>query len=289
LLTDLSKDLHFSTPKYEGPKVFQGWARCIFLAWAAGTRPVSEEGLGRPEQLGVKTQLLSRGCALYRCSFKYMGLLQTCSYRTSDLYTPRSTLIFTTLLESPPYRTMVTLQLFDLPDELLIIILSSLPTSSILACKVSCRRLRAVIEGSEVFQWRMWSTKHGIQELLPSGLSLPDFFAKAQQWENDWFRFGVGNEVAERSMYRPFQGSRGCGWPELCSNKCHFLLRSGYLIQMRRKENPGWSHMQLSPLRELRGFISDPVWTDVRLGDHLTMEGWALDLDQDLVAASLLS
>jgi len=66
-------------------------------------------------------------------------------------------------------------------------------------------------------------------------------------------------------------------------------MRSGYLIQMHHKENPGWSHMRLSLLRELRGLIRNPVWTDVRLGDHLTMEGWALDLDQDLVAASLLS
>ena len=45
---------------------------------------------------------------------------------------------------------MVTLQLLDLPDELLIIILSSLPASSILACKVSCRRLCAVISGQEI-------------------------------------------------------------------------------------------------------------------------------------------
>ena len=186
---------------------------------------------------------------------------------------------------------MVTLQLLDLPDELLIIILSGLPMSSILACKVSCRRLRAVIKGSEVFRWRMWSAKHGIQEVLPSGPPLPDFFTNAQRWVINWFFFRAGNEVATRFMYRPFQGSPRDKWPELCStaNKCHFLLRSGYLIQMRRKENPGWSHMQLSLLRELRGFTSNPVWTDVRLGDHLTMEGWALDLDQDLVAASLLS
>ena len=118
------------------------------------------------------------------------------------------------------------------------------------------------------------------------GLSLPDFDANAKQWENDWFSFDVGNEVATRSMYRPSsQGS-----PEsYFLTKYDFFMRSGYLIQMHQKENPGWSHMHLSLLRELRGFIEDPVWTDVRLGDHLTMEGWALDLDQDLVAASLLS
>jgi hypothetical protein len=129
--------------------------------------------------------------------------------------------------------------------------------------------------------------KHGIQELLPSGLSLPDFGTSERQWEINWFNLRVGNEMATRSMYRPSQDSPGR--ESLCPTKYNFLMRSGYLIQMHQKENPGWSHMHLSPLRELRGFIQDPVWTDVRLGNHLTMEGWALDLDQDLVAASLLS
>jgi hypothetical protein len=182
---------------------------------------------------------------------------------------------------------MVTLQLLDLPNELLVTILSSLPARSILACRASCHRLHAVIEGSKLLQVRIWSTKHGIQELLPSGLSLPDFTASVRRWENDWFSFRVGNEVATRSIYRPSQGSPGR--ESLCPTKYDFIMRSGYLIQMHQKENPGWSHTHLSPLRERRGFIKDPVWTDVRLGDHLAMEGWALDSDQDLVAASLLS
>lgn len=182
---------------------------------------------------------------------------------------------------------MVTLHILDLSNELLVTILSILPARSILACVDSCHRLRAVIKGSMLLRGRIWSSKHGIQDLLPSGLSLPDFKTRAKRWENDWFYFRVGNEVAKRSMYRPFQGSPGR--ESLYPTKYNFLMRSGYLIQMHQKENPGWSHMNLSPLRELRGFIKDPVWTDVRFGDHLTMEGWALDLDQDLAAASFLS
>lgn len=182
---------------------------------------------------------------------------------------------------------MATLQLLDLPNELLVVIFSSLPGRSIRSCVASCHRLRAVIEGSMLLRGRIWSTKHGIQELLPSSLSISDFIKNVRQWENDWFYFRVGNEATTRSIFKPSQGSPGC--ESLCPTKCDFLIRSGYLIQMRRKENPGWSHMHLSLLRELRGFINDQVWTDVRLGDHLTMEGWALDLDHDLVAASLLS
>ena len=184
---------------------------------------------------------------------------------------------------------MVTLHILDLPTELLIVILSSLPSRSILACWDSCRQLREVIKGSELLGGRIWNAKHGIQELLPLGLSLPDFRTSAKQWEINWFNLGVGNdsEVATRSMYRPSHGSPSR--ESLCPTKYDFLMRSGYLIQMHQMENPGWSHMHLSPLRELRGFIQNPVWTDVRLGNQLTMEGWALDLDQDLVAASLLS
>ena len=182
---------------------------------------------------------------------------------------------------------MVTLHILDLPIELLIVIFSSLPARSILACRDSCRRLRKVIENSKLLMGQIWNTEHGIQELLPLGLSPPDFRTSAEQWEINWFNLRVGDEVATRSMYRPSHGSPGREL--LCPTKYNFLMRSGYLIQMHQKENPGWSHMHLSPLRELRGFVQDPVWTDVRLGNHLTMEGWALDLDQDLVAASLLS
>ena len=182
---------------------------------------------------------------------------------------------------------MVTLQILDLPNELLLIIFSSLPARSILACRASCRLLFEIIEKSSLLQNRIWSTKHGIQELLPSGLLVPDFRASAKQWEINWFNFRVGNEVAARSMYRPSQCSPS--YESLCPTTYNFILRSGYLIQMHQKENPGWSHIHLSPLRDLRGFIQDPVWTDVRLGDHLTMEGWALDVDQDLVAAPLIS
>jgi hypothetical protein len=213
-----------------------------------------------------------------------MDLLKTRSY---TLLGPLRTLFtncqLATHLESPPFRTMVTL--LDLPNELLVTIFSSMPARSILACGASCRRLHAVIKESKLLEWRIWSTEHGIQELPPLGLSLRDLFANVKEWQEDWLSFRVGDEVATRFMHRPPHGS-----PELFrSTKDDFLMRSGYLIQMHQKGNPGWSHMHLSPLRELRGFINDPVWTDVRLGDHLTMQGWALDLDQDLVAASFLS
>jgi hypothetical protein len=179
---------------------------------------------------------------------------------------------------------MTILQLLCLPEELLVIILSILPARSIFACKASCRQLRAVIEQSKLLERITWGIKRGVQDLLPPGLPNPDFYHIVEKWENDWFNFSVGNEAAARSVYGPSQDSLGLEW--YSPTECNFLLRSGYVIQMHRHENPGWSHMDISLQRKFRGA---PEWANVRLGAHVRMVGWALDLDQDLVAALLQS
>jgi hypothetical protein len=70
--------------------------------------------------------------------------------------------------------------------------------------------------------------------------------------------------------------------------KTAFLLRSGYLIQMRKGQDPGWAYMDLSPKHDLQGYTPAPLeWKGVHLKGSGIM-GWALDLDQDLVAVSLL-
>lgn len=215
-----------------------------------------------------------------------MGLLQMRSYNLLEqviLY-KLQTCYSPVHPDSPPFRTMVTLQLLDLPNELLIIIFSNLPVRSVLACGASCLHLCAVITQSKLLQWQVWSTQHGIQGLFPLALS-PHYDRIVWQWELDWFRFKVGDEADTSKLQRQSQGEPPHREsPFLIKN--NFLMRSGYLIQMHQNENPGWSHLSL---RESCKSIQDPVWTDVRLGDHLAMEGWALDLDQDLVAASLLS
>jgi hypothetical protein len=69
-----------------------------------------------------------------------------------------------------------------------------------------------------------------------------------------------------------------------------FLLRSGYLIQVRKGEVPGWAYMDLSPKHDLQGYTPAPLeWKGVpRQVEGDGIMGWALDLDQDLVAVSLL-
>jgi hypothetical protein len=182
---------------------------------------------------------------------------------------------------------MAILQLLGLPEDLLVIILSILDARSVLSCKASCRRLRDVISQSAIYTPATWSVKHGLQYLLPPSLLFKDYKALVRNWENDWFNFSVGNEAAMRSMSGPSQDSLGLEW--YSPTECNFHLRSGCLIQMRRYKNPGWSHIDLSLQRELRGFIPAPDWTNIYLGADVTIEGWSLDLDRDLVAASLQS
>lgn len=177
------------------------------------------------------------------------------------------------------------MQLLHLPDELLLIILSNLPIPSVLACKASCRRMRNLLKKSSLFYRRILNTQDGIQELSIPG-SISDLLSNVRKWEMDWFHLAE-RRGAIRSMSRPCQGLDGL---ELHDATDHdFLLRSGYLIHMRRYENPGWSHMDLSLQRDRCEFIPAPEcqWTDVYLESHATIVGSALDLDQDLVAALL--
>src|SRR5712672_2802363 len=84
----------------------------------------------------------------------------TYSIGVGDLCTLYPTAILVTHLESSPFRTMGTLQLHHLPNQLLVIIVSNLPARSIFTCWALCRRLRAVINESVPLQMRIWNMKH---------------------------------------------------------------------------------------------------------------------------------
>ena len=119
--------------------------------------------------------------------------------------------------------------------------------------------------------------KNYIENLSPPGLSTADFLENLRIWEKAWLTFGVGKEAATQTLFRPFQGFS------------EFLVRSGYLIQMCQGDSCGWSYVDLSLQPHLRGKRSAVRWTDVQLEASLGTRGWALDIDQDLVAISCLS
>ncbi|KAH9959267.1 hypothetical protein BC827DRAFT_522842 [Russula dissimulans] len=150
--------------------------------------------------------------------------------------------------------------LLGLPDELLVLILVFLPLNSITACKRSCWRLRAVIRQSGRLRCRIRTMKNFMEDLSPPGLSTSDFLDNLRKWERAWLTLNIKKGAASHTMFRPFDV------------QCDFLLQSGYLIQ-----------------RALREKASDSEWTDVPLEAEATTGGWALDVDQDLVAVSLLS
>jgi len=119
--------------------------------------------------------------------------------------------------------------------------------------------------------------KNFIEDLSPPGLSTSDFLDNLRKWERAWLTFSIRKGAATHSIIRPFDG------------QCDFFLRSGYLIQVRKGVRPGWSHLDLSLHRGLQEKPSASEWSEVRLEANTSTGGWALDVDQDLVAVSLLS
>jgi hypothetical protein len=119
--------------------------------------------------------------------------------------------------------------------------------------------------------------KNYIEDLSPPGLSTAEFLENLRMWEKAWLTFTVGKEATTQTLFRPFQGFS------------EFLLRSGYLIQMCQNDRPAWSYVDLSLQRDLSEKGSAPQWTNIRLEANVSARGWALDIDQDLVAVSCLS
>jgi hypothetical protein len=168
------------------------------------------------------------------------------------------------------------IQFLSLPNEILILILSFLPLRSITACKRSCCRLRAVIKHSGLLRCRMRTMRSFMEDLSPPGLTTSDFLDNLKTWEKAWLTFGVGSEVVTRTTYKPSLGAS------------EFLLRSGYLIEIRQGMTQGWSYLDLHLLRN-HGGPSAPQWTDIQLETTISVKGWALDVDQDLLAVSAIS
>lgn len=168
-------------------------------------------------------------------------------------------------------------QLLSLPGEILVLILSFLPLRDITACKRSCWQLRGVIKQSGLLRCRIRTMKNYIEDLSPPSLSTADFLETLKRWEKAWLTFGVGKEAAAQATSMPYRG------------RSDFLMRSGYLIEMRHGDTPGLSYLDLSSQCTIDGVKSPLIWTDVQLAANVSIGGWALDIDQNLLAVSLLS
>lgn len=163
-------------------------------------------------------------------------------------------------------------QLLCLPDELLILIMAFLRPRSLIACQRSCSRLCAIIERSGLLRYKILIMKGYIEDLSPPAPSISDFLQDLRGWEKAWLSLHI---TQQGKMFRRWHGFN------------RFLLLSGYLIQKHKR--PGWSYLDLSLQPGLRGTPSIPRWSDVHLEANVHRWEWALDVDQDLVAVSLLS
>jgi hypothetical protein len=118
--------------------------------------------------------------------------------------------------------------------------------------------------------------KNFIEDLSPPSLSTADFLECLKRWEKAWLTFGVGKEIGAQTTSLPYRG------------RSEFLMRSGYLIEMRYGEGPGLSYLDLSSQCTIDGVQSPLLWTEVELA-NTNIGGWALDIDQNLLAVALLT
>ena len=188
-------------------------------------------------------------------------------------------------LEPPPIRAM-TSQFLDLPVELLLLIFSSLPPRNLFVFRNSCRRLRDIILGDRLLQQRIQSLEHCTKDFSPPSSSISDFLKNLEEMGMTSSTFKPREEVSVPTKFGLFQSFHKFEF--FGDANTVFLLRSGYLIQVRKKKDPGWAYMDLSPKHDLQGYTPAPLeWNGVHLKGNGIM-GWALDLDQDLMAVSLL-
>ena len=179
----------------------------------------------------------------------------------------------------------MTSQFVDLPVEVLLLILSSLALRELVACRNSCRGLRDIILGDRLLQQVVQSSEHCIKDFSPPSSSTSNFLRILEKMGRTSSTVSPGEEVSILTEFEPSQSFHKFAF--FGDTETTFLLRSGYLIQVRKKKDPGWAYMDLSPKHDLQGYTPALEWKGVHLESNGIL-GWALDLDQDLMAVSLL-
>lgn len=180
----------------------------------------------------------------------------------------------------------MTLQFINLRVDVLLCIFSFLPLSELIACRYSCRRLRDIILGDMLSQRRIQSLERCTKDFSPPSRSTSDFLKNLEEMGMTSSTFRPREEVSTHTKFEQLQSFHKFTF--FGDTETAFLLRSGYLIQVRNGQDPGWAYMDLLPEHDLQGDTPAPLeWKGVHLKGNGIM-GWTLDLDQDLVAVSLL-
>ena len=170
----------------------------------------------------------------------------------------------------------------DLPTEVLILIVCYLPLQDVVACKRLCRRLRSLIENSQLLQYHYRAMCSGVEDLFLPGISSHRFLKSLEQWEMAWQKFDIGERFA-RHRYQNVL------WT------VEHIVQNGHVVAMRLVDSswhttPGWSYADISRVL-LHGDESPQAlsWTDIHLDTNISPKGYVLDVNQDLVAMVFLS
>ncbi|KAI9507499.1 hypothetical protein F5148DRAFT_106882 [Russula earlei] len=170
-----------------------------------------------------------------------------------------------------------TATFLDLPTEVIILIVCLLPLREVAACKRLCRRIRSLIQDSQLLQYHFRTMCSGVEDLFLPGIGSHEFLKSLVQWEMAWQKFDIGERFA-RHRYQNVL------WT------VEHIVQNGHIVAMRLVDSswlttPGWSYADISRVL-LRGGESPQAlsWTDIQLDTSISPKAYVLDVNQDLVA-----
>ncbi|KAI0265837.1 hypothetical protein BC834DRAFT_155024 [Gloeopeniophorella convolvens] len=169
--------------------------------------------------------------------------------------------------------------LLELPTELIVFIFCHLSLRDLKSCKQLCRRLRTLIEQSQLLQCHLRTMLSGVEDLFLPGVCSADFLKGLERWEAAWQRFDIGEHFAR------------CRYNNVMWSVDH-IVQNGYVAAMRLGDSgwhsaPGWSYADISRISsEASKGSKEFNWTDIQFDMNYTPKGFVLDVNQDLVAVA---
>jgi F-box domain len=140
--------------------------------------------------------------------------------------------------------------------EILVEILAILQPRDIIACKLTCRMLRDVIDHSSLIQYIVQAFLAGVHDPLIPGASIAERSTALQCLENAWHDLDVRKRTAHIT--------HGTAWPWL-----NYIIHDDYLLAIRGDSDnpaqpPGYSYIDL---RQSPSF-TNLLWTRVDVAWH---------------------
>ena len=160
-------------------------------------------------------------------------------------------------------------KLFTISTEILVEVLSLLPSQDIITCSKTCRRLRILVLDTPLLQYLTYAHRAGVEDNLPPGLTIPDRFARLRQWEEAW------NNLDARL---PTRGR--LEMVDLPKMRRTSMLRDGFLILACFPYEPGDAEMPGFSLVNLRSPAPPQEQTEI----YQDMVAFDFSIEQNMIA-----